>query len=110
MTKTVNQSVKNAYCRTRFLLGFSDLSTFIHRSDARIRTVSYRRLVGAGSLAPRGRRGAGGGGGGGALFILGGDEPDHVQLNLQPYTRLDTENPYPIPDLLFYNCSTISAF
>ena len=27
--------------------------------------------------------------------------PDHVQLILQPYTRLDTENPYPIPDLLF---------
>ena len=27
--------------------------------------------------------------------------PDHVQLILQPYTRLDTENPYPIPDFLF---------
>ena len=25
--------------------------------------------------------------------------PDHVQLILQPYTRLDTENPYPIPEL-----------
>ena len=26
---------------------------------------------------------------------------DHAQLILQPYTRLDTENTYPIPDLLF---------
>ena len=26
---------------------------------------------------------------------------DHVQLILQLYAKLDTENPYPIPDLLF---------
>ena len=53
----------------------------------------------------------GGGGGGGVLCIfLGGGVPlglwnpypipDHVNLILQPYTRLDTENHYPIPDLL----------
>ena len=27
--------------------------------------------------------------------------PDRVQMILQPYTILDNENPYPIPDLLF---------
>ena len=27
--------------------------------------------------------------------------PDHVQLILQPCTRLVTKNPHPIPDLLF---------
>ena len=26
--------------------------------------------------------------------------PDHVQLILQPYTKLDTKNPYPILDWL----------
>ena len=43
-----------------------------------------------------------GGGGGGVLLGLGNPYPipDHVQLILQPYTRLDTKNPYPILDLL----------
>ena len=44
--------------------------------------------------------------GGGTLYISGWGcaagtlKPDHAQLILQPYTRLDTENPYHIPDLL----------
>ena len=51
------------------------------------------------------------GGGGVLCMFLGGGVPlglwnpnpvpDHVQLILEPYTRLDTKNPYPIPDLLF---------
>ena len=54
--------------------------------------------------------GGGGGGGGGILYIFGWGVWDfkplpytrpcyHVQLILQPYTRLGTENPYLIPDL-----------
>ena len=38
---------------------------------------------------------------GGALKPLSYTRPCHVQQILQPYTRLDTENPYPVPDLLF---------
>ena len=34
-------------------------------------------------------------------YFLGLHIPDHVQLILQPYTRLDTENSYPIPHWLF---------
>ena len=50
------------------------------------------------------------------IFLVGGVPlgllnpypiPDHVQLILQPYTRLYTKNPYPIPDVLFLSDGVI---